>query len=71
MSITSLLCIKVMIHFFLGKIKAYNNKGVCFVSHFFLVTTDTKVETKNIKIPDIFYFLDASTIKQTITIFIK
>ena len=49
----------------------YNNKGVCFVSHFFLVTTDTKVETKNIKIPDIFYFLNASTIKQTITIFIK
>ena len=45
----------------------YNNKGVCFVSHFFLVTTDTKVETKNIKIPDVFYFLNASTI----TIFIK
>ena len=33
--------------------------------------TDTEVETKNIKTPDIFYFLDASTIKQTITIFIK
>ena len=32
-----------------------------------LTDIDTKVETKNIKTPDIFYFLDASTIKQTIT----
>ena len=32
-----------------------------------LTDIDTKVETKNIKIPDIFYFLDASTIKVTTT----
>ena len=32
-----------------------------------LTDIDTKVETKNIKTSDIFYFLDASTIKQTIT----
>lgn len=29
--------------------------------------TDTKVETKNVKTPDIFYFLDESTIKVTTT----
>lgn len=36
-----------------------------------LTDIDTEVETKNVKTPDIFYFLDTSTIKQTITIFIK
>ena len=41
-----------------------NVTAICTLTH-------AKVETKNIKIPDIFYFLDASTIKQTITIFIK
>lgn len=32
-----------------------------------LTDVDTKVETKNVKVPDIFYFLNESTIKQTIT----
>lgn len=32
-----------------------------------LTDVDTKVETKNIKIPNIFYFLNESTIKQTTT----
>ena len=37
-----------------------NVTAVCTLTH-------AKVETKNIKIPDIFYFLDASTIKVTTT----
>lgn len=32
-----------------------------------LTDVDTKVETKNVKVPDIFYFLNESTIKQTTT----
>lgn len=37
-----------------------NVTAICTLTH-------AKVETKNIKIPDIFYFLDASTIKVTTT----
>lgn len=32
-----------------------------------LTDVDTKVEIKNVKVPDMFYFLNESTIKQTIT----
>ena len=37
-----------------------NVTAICTLTH-------AKVETKNIKIPDIFYFLDESTIKVTTT----